>query len=157
MTHRAFSSILLSCTALALALGVAGCDGDEVGVHELMMRTDPGGTPEYAGGGCFLVTNGEGSGGGGGGGGPDFAEETLSEGGRINYRYFIAKEGETPEFVTPANGELAAEIDADMEFFASGETKHVSFATYTGIGFEVYLWGEPDCEGELPTEPPESD
>ena len=112
--------------------------------------------PEFAGGGCFLVSSVDGAGGGGGGGGPDYAEETFTENGRINYRYFIAKEGTTPDFVTPANGELAAEIDADMDFFASGETKHISFETYTGVLFDVYLWGEPDCEGDPPTMPPQS-
>ncbi len=154
MTNR--DSILWS-SCFFLALGVLGCDSETVGVNEVMMRTEPGGEPEFAGGGCVAVSGPGEAGGGGGGFGPEIADEVSSEDGKVVYRYWIAKEGTSPEYVTPTNGELAMEIEADMEFFASGEVKHVSFGTYTGVLYDVYLWGEPDCEGDRVMEPPESD
>lgn len=155
MTNRV--SILWS-SCFVLSLGVFGCDDSEsVGVHEVMMRTEPGGEPEFAGGGCVVVEGPGGPSGGGAGMGPEIADEVSSENGKVVYRYYIAKEGTSPEHVTPTDGELAAEIDADMEFFASGEVKHVSFGTYAGVLYDVYLWGEPDCEGDIYMEPPESD
>lgn len=154
MKHRASKCLLLSSSCLVLSLGVAGCD-DGVGVHDLIMRTEPGGMPEYGGGGCMLVSDLETVGEGGGeGSGPEYAMQMTSKNGEAVYRYFIAPEGAMLDFVTPANGELAAQVEADMDFFASGETKHIAFETYEGVSFEVFLWGEPDCEGDLPMAPP---
>jgi hypothetical protein len=155
MTQASLETFVLSLTFLGLSVGVTACDSDQVGVHEVVMRTGPDGVVEPAGGGCILLQDADGGQGGGGGGGPDFAQEMLADGNEIHYRYFIAPEDAMDlEIVTPANGELAAELDADMEFFRSGETKNISFQTYDGITLEVFLWGEEDCEGDPPLAPP---
>jgi hypothetical protein len=151
MNHRVSNFLLLSSSCLVLSLSIAGCD-DGIGVHHVIMRAEPDGMPEYGGGGCMLVSNVEGLG-GGGGSGPEYAMEMATKSGEAVYRYFIAPEGTMLDFVTPANGELVAQVEADMDFFASGETKHIAFETYDGVAFEVFLWGEPDCEGDLPMGP----
>ncbi|MEX1368573.1 MAG: hypothetical protein AB1Z98_35925 [Nannocystaceae bacterium] len=58
--------------------------------------------------------------------GPDYAAEVISSNGEVSYRYYIATE------------------------------EQVTFETYDGLVFDVYLWGADDCEGELPTKPPGS-
>lgn len=157
MKHRGPISLLMSSFCVALCLGVTSCDdGERVGVHDVIMRTEPAGAAEFAGGGCVLVSD-LGDLGAGGGSGPEYAMEMATQSGEVVYRFFIAQEGAAPGDVTPANGELAAEVEADMEFFASGESKHVAFETYAGVAFEVFFWGEPDCEGDSPMGPPPQD
>ena len=152
MSYRFSNVLLLSSSCLVASLSVAGCDRG-VGVYDVLMRAEPDGAPEYRSGGCLLVSDVEGVG-GVEGSGPEYAMEIATKGGKAHYRYFIAPQGAMLDLVTPANGELVAQIEADMDFFASGETKSIAFQTYDGIAFEVFLWGEADCEGDLPMGPP---
>ena len=150
MNNRMPRSTLL-CSSFVLSLSVAGCD-DGIGVYSVLLRTAPDGEPEFQGGACEYLsddTMGE-----AGGGGLDHAVEMATKNGKVVHRYFIAPEGAMLDVVTSANGELAAQVEGDMEFFASGETKHITFETYEGVLFDVFLWGEPNCEAELPLGPP---
>ncbi len=134
-------------------LAATGCD-DGTGVVELIKHTKADGTelPPFAG--CTLMVD-DNSFSGSGLASRDYAIEAFTDGETVHYRYFIAKEEDVGmDFVLPDTGELAAEIEANREFFESDEVKTVSFETYDGQTLEVFLWGQDDCEGELPTEPP---
>lgn len=87
---------------------------------------------------------------GGGGAGPDYRETIETRDGEIHFRYFIAAEEDAGkvDFVTPENGELVAELVADMEFYRSGDSQWVEFDTYDGISFEFEHWGTADCESD---------
>ncbi|MEM6996119.1 MAG: hypothetical protein AAF721_36770 [Myxococcota bacterium] len=150
-----------AATVLCAVLLFAGCDRD-VGVVELVRKLEDDGTAEPVGGQCLLVDK-KGGGGFGTGGltgvgpdGPGYATEIASTEGNILFRYFVAPEGQASVGPDPGNAELAVEISAEVEFFESGETKHVEFETYDGIAFEVFLWGQPECEYPPPTEPPDA-
>ncbi len=153
MKPRRLSSLTFA-TLAAMALSLTACDRD-TGVVELIIKTNADGeTDPSPSGSCILVERNGGSL-GGTGMGPDYATQIESANGMVHYSYFIATEDNAGRGqVSPANGELAAEIDVEVEFFESGETKHVEFETYDGLQFDVYLWGQDDCEGGLPMEPP---
>ncbi|MEM6996118.1 MAG: hypothetical protein AAF721_36765 [Myxococcota bacterium] len=152
--HHCFVAV----AGIATALTLTACDRD-VGVAHYIERTFPDGTVMEPEGGCILATKGDAESVGGGGGGPDYAMEVSASDGAVHYRFYIAEEEDLGSPVAPESGELAAEIDAEMEFFESGETKHVEFETYDEIKFEVFLWGMDDCNswaGERPDNAPEA-
>lgn len=141
-----------SLLLLVPLVGPLACERD-VAVIELITRTDADGAELDPTASCILAGE-NGLAVGGNSSGPGFAEEKLSMNDEVTYRYFIAPQEDPQAFTTPSNGELVAELEADLEFFQSGDTKHVTFESYDGITYDVYLWGEPECEGELPNEPP---
>jgi len=141
---RAKTIVLPALVALTM-----GCDEREesIGVHRQAWRTAPGEQRTDQGESCVMIAVGLGEA-GAGGSGPEYSETIETKNEEIHFRYFIATEENAGkvDFVTPENGELVAELVADMEFYDSGDSQWVEFDTYDGISFEIEHWGTADCE-----------
>lgn len=135
-------------------VGSLACDvDDDIGVVEFITRTAPDGEALEPLASCALIDREDVEGTRREITGPRWGSETLTEDGYITYRYYVAPPKGDVARVSPGNGELTAEIEADMEFLESGEVKQVVFDSRDGFTYEAYIWGEPDCEGVLSGDP----
>jgi len=155
MTNRRKTSNVFMPMLVCCGLAANACDHG-VAAREVVIHTDPAGEVLDPGGSCSIVYDAYTAPSGTSSTiGPTYATNLEISKGKITSRYFIAKPGMEDKEVTMHNGERIAEIEADTAFLRSGEFKSAFFETYDGHQFEVYLWGDSDCEGDLPKAPPE--